>query len=84
MAGDDDAATLDWPPHIRITAYHPTGTCKMGRDKFAVVNAKLSVFGVQDLRVADASIIPTITSSNTNALTTMIDEKLSDMVLASM
>ena len=56
----------------------------MGRDKFAVVNAKLLVFGVQDLRVADASIIPTITSSNTNALTTMIDEKLSDMVLASM
>ena len=56
----------------------------MGQDKFAVVNVKLLVFGVQDLSVADASIMPTITSSNTNALTTMIDEKLSDMVLASM
>ena len=56
----------------------------MCQDKFAVVNVKLSVFGVQDLRFADASIMSTITSSNTNALTTMIDEKLSDMVLASM
>ena len=56
----------------------------MWQDKFAVVNVKLSVFGVQDLRFADASIMSTITSSNTNALTTMIDEKLSDMVLASM
>ena len=56
----------------------------MGQDKFAFINVKLLVFGVQDLRVADASIMPTITSSNTNALTTMIDEKLSNMVLASM
>jgi len=56
----------------------------MGQDKFAVVYVKPLVFGVQDLPVADASIMPTITSSNTNALTRMIDEKLSDMVLASM
>ena len=62
----------------------PHGDLQNGQDKFAVVNVKLLVFGVQDLRIADASIMPTITSSNTNALTSMIDAKLSDMVLASM
>jgi choline dehydrogenase len=56
----------------------------MGQDKLAVFNVKLLVFGVQGLRVANASIMPTITSGNTNAPTIMIDEKLSDMLLASM
>ena len=52
----------------------------MGNDKMAVVDAKLRVHGVSGLRVADASIMPTITSGNTNAPTIMIGEKLSDLV----
>jgi choline dehydrogenase len=53
----------------------------MGQDKMAVVDEKLRVYGVQNLRVADASIMPVITSGNTNAPTIMIGEKLSDLIL---
>ena len=79
---DDDAALLEWARNTATTIYHPTGTCKMGDDKMAVVDAKLRVHGVAGLRVADASIMPTITSGNTNAPTIMIGEKLSDLVRA--
>jgi choline dehydrogenase len=78
---DDDEAVLDWARSTATTIYHPTGTCKMGQDKMAVVDSRLRVHGLSGLRVADASIMPVITSGNTNAPTIMIGEKLADFVL---
>ena len=78
---DDDEAVLDWARSTATTIYHPTGTCKMGQDKMAVVDSRLQVHGLSGLRVADASIMPVITSGNTNAPSIMIGEKLADLVL---
>jgi choline dehydrogenase len=79
-----DAATdeqlLEYARRRGGTVYHPTSTCRMGSDPMAVVDAELRVHGIDGLRVADASIMPTVVSGNTNAAAIMIGEKLADMV----
>jgi choline dehydrogenase-like flavoprotein len=82
--GDDDAALAKAAGDIGTTIFHPVGTAKMGlpSDPMAVVDERLRVFGVEGLRVVDASVMPTITSGNTNTPTAMIAFKGADMILA--
>ncbi|HCC43870.1 MAG TPA: choline dehydrogenase [Gammaproteobacteria bacterium] len=76
-----DADLLEAAGDLGTTIFHPVGTCKMGSDPMAVVDDRLRVRGVKSLRVIDASIMPTITSGNTNAPTVMIAEKGAQYVL---
>ena len=77
-----DEQLVDFIRNKAFTVYHPVGTCKMGSDPDAVVDQELRVHGMQRLRVIDASIMPTVTSGNTNAPVIMIAEKAADMILA--
>ena len=80
-ASDDSAIEQDIRNRAD-TQYHPVGTCKMGteQDTLAVVDSNLSVYGIEGLRVVDASIMPTLVGGNTNAPTIMIAEKVADKI----
>jgi choline dehydrogenase len=77
-----DEAIETYLRNSAATVYHPAGTCRMGSDTEAVTDPRLRVNGVRNLRVADASIMPVITSGNTNAPAIMIGEKASDLILS--
>ena len=79
-AVESDEQLLDYVRRRGGTVYHPTSTCKMGDDPMAVVDPELRVHGIDGLRIADASIMPTVVSGNTNAATIMIGERAADMV----
>ncbi|OWT56843.1 GMC family oxidoreductase [Candidimonas nitroreducens] len=76
-----DAELLDYARGAGSTIFHPTGTCKMGEGKNAVVDTHLKVHGIANLRVVDCSIMPTLISGNTNAPTAMIAERAADWIL---
>ena len=77
----DDDGLDSWIAQTASSVFHPVGTAKMGDDPMAVVDASLRLRGIDGCRVADASVMPTIVSANTNAATTMIAEKAADMIL---
>ena len=77
----DDEELVKAGSEFTQTIFHPVGTCKMGKDDNAVVNDKLYMHGLKNLRVIDASIMPNITSGNTNAPTIMIAEKGAEFIL---
>ena len=84
LPGEDRQTDEEILSYVRANAesvYHPIGTCKMGQDELSVVDERLRVHGIDGLRVADASIMPTIVSGNTNAPAIMIAEKCADMLL---
>ncbi len=79
MTSDEDLEKA--AGELGTTIFHPVGTCKMGSDPMAVVDDRLRVLGVDRLRVVDASVMPRITSGNTNAPTFLIAEKGAQMIL---
>jgi choline dehydrogenase len=83
--GPDAATDADLLAFCRehgATIFHPSGTCKMGRDPLAVVDARLCVHGIDGLRVIDCSVMPTLVSGNTNAAAVMMAEKAVDLIRA--
>ncbi|WP_427308705.1 GMC oxidoreductase [Cupriavidus sp. H39] len=76
-----DAEILDFVRRTASTVFHPCGTCRMGNDEDSVVDPELRVRGVDGLRIADASVMPRITSGNINAPCLMIGEKAADLLL---
>jgi choline dehydrogenase len=84
IPGPDAQTDADLIGYIRAQAYtvhHPVSTCRMGSDALAVVDAQLRVVGIEGLRVADASVFPSIIGGNTNAVVVMVAEKAADMIL---
>ncbi len=79
---DSDEALLEHVQRTSGTTFHPTSTCMMGHHSTAVVDPQLRVHGIERLRVADASVMPTVVSGNTNAAAIMIAEKAADLLLA--
>jgi choline dehydrogenase len=77
-----DEEILEFVRNTGESVYHPVGTCKMGNDDMAVVDQHLKVHGVEGLRVADASVMPTIISGNTNATSVLIGERCADFILS--
>lgn len=77
---NSDADLINFACKHAKTDHHPVGTCKMGRDNMAVVSPQLKLHGLDGLRIADASVMPLITSGNTNAPTIMIAEKAADLI----
>jgi choline dehydrogenase len=80
-AAEDDRALVKAAGDLGTTIFHPVGTCRMGHDAGAVVDDRLRVHGIEGLRVIDASVMPRITSGNTNAPTYMIAERGAEFVL---
>jgi choline dehydrogenase len=83
LAGEhiqDEAGLRDFISRGTGTYYHPVGTCKIGTDDAAIVDSELRVHGIEGLRVADASVMPTVVCVNTNAASIMIGEKAADLV----
>ena len=80
---DSDDEIIEYIRSKAETAYHPSCTLKMGVDNMAVVDEKLKIHGLENIRVADASVMPEITSGNLNAPTLMIAERASDFILNS-
>ena len=81
-AGTGDQALEQWVRSSADCVWHPACTCRMGNDAASVVDERLRVHGLHQLRIADASVMPTLTSANTNAPIMMIGEKASDLILA--
>ena len=83
LPGDNiksDKEILNFIRNNGATVYHATGSCRMGVDNTAVVSPSLKINGLSNIRIADASIMPTMPSGNTNAATLMIAEKASDLI----
>jgi choline dehydrogenase len=79
-AVEDDAALVEYIRRAASTVHHPCGSCRMGPDANAVVDAELRVHGIEALRVADASVFPSVVGGNTNAAVVMIAEKAADLI----